>query len=147
MGVMSKNVRRLFVGGVRRIECLAEASACRLGLVRLDADFTGALMLGADLSRPLEWGKGCRFFIESQRKAVSVEALNRTAPQAASLIIAEADRICNHVFDLLGSGPTPLGEKIDWHTDFKTGHRWNPQTYYKRIRPAPYPGGYDIKVP
>jgi len=73
--------------------------------------------------------------------------LSYFAPKAMNLTVTEADRICNHVFDLLGSGPTPLGEKIDWHTDFKTGHRWNPRTYYKRIRPAPYPGGYDIKVP
>ena len=40
-----------------------------------------------------------------------------------------------------------MGQKIDWHVDFKTGHRWNPKTYYKRIRQATYPGGYDIKVP
>ena len=62
-----------------------------------------------------------------------------------STITAEADRICEHICDLLGSGPTPLGNSIDWHVDFKTGHRWNPRTYH--IRPAPYPGGYDIKVP
>jgi hypothetical protein len=31
--------------------------------------------------------------------------------------------------------------------DFKTGHRFNPKKYYAFIRPAPYPGGYDIKVP
>ena len=68
-------------------------------------------------------------------------------PEDAGLIIAEADHLCEHVFDLLGSGPTPLGERIDWHVDFKSGHRWNPKTYYKRIWYAPYPGGYDIKVP
>lgn len=73
--------------------------------------------------------------------------LSSFSPAVLDLIATEADRTCEHVFDLLGSGPTPLGEKIDWHTDFKTGHRWNPKTYYKRIRPAPYPGGYDIKVP
>jgi len=31
--------------------------------------------------------------------------------------------------------------------DFKTDHRWNYKTYYKCTRLAPYPCGYDIKVP
>ena len=40
-----------------------------------------------------------------------------------------------------------MGEEIDWHIDFKSGHRWNTSTYFKRIQPAAYPGGFDIKVP
>jgi uncharacterized heparinase superfamily protein len=48
---------------------------------------------------------------------------------------------------LLGSGPTALGNSIDWHSDFKTNHSWNSRQYYAFIRPAPYPGGYDIKIP
>jgi len=87
------------------------------------------------------------FFIGPDQREGILTALKEIAPEAERLVITEAARICDHVFDLLGSGPTPLGEKIDWHVDFKTGHRWNPRTYYKRIRPAPYPGGYDIKVP
>ena len=111
------------------------------------ADSSGSFLSGVDLERPLEWGEGRSFFITLESKAALLKALRRTAPQAEGLIVAEADRLCAHVFDLLGSGPTPLGERIDWHVDFKSGHRWNPKTYYKRIRYAPYPGGYDIKVP
>jgi len=33
--------------------------------------------------------------------------------------------ILSHEFDLLGSGPTQLGAKIDWHLDFKSGRRWD----------------------
>jgi len=87
------------------------------------------------------------FFIRPDQREAILMALREIAPEAEKMILAEADRICNHIFDLLGSGPTPLGKKIDWHMDFKTGLRWNPRVYYKRIRPAPYPGGYDIKVP
>jgi hypothetical protein len=88
-----------------------------------------------------------RFFISPMKRDTILIALRKISPEVEKLIVAEADSICDHVFDLLGSGPTHLGEKIDWHVDFKTSHRWNPKTYYNRIRPAPYPGGYDIKVP
>ncbi len=88
-----------------------------------------------------------RFFIQPADRKEVLDGLHKVSPDAEKAIIAEADRICLHIFDLLGSGPTPLGERIDWHVDFKTGHRWNPRSLYKRIRPAPYPGGFDIKVP
>jgi hypothetical protein len=87
------------------------------------------------------------FFIEPGQRAQTIEWLRTVAPQAEALILAEANRICAHEFDLFGSGIVPLGEEIDWHIDFKSGHRWNPSTYFKRIRPAAYPGGFDIKVP
>jgi len=54
--------------------------------------------------------------------------------------IAEANLICNHIFDLLGSGPKKLSperkgyQSIDWHSDFKSGHRWNPKTFFRNIR-------------
>lgn len=60
-------------------------------------------------------------------------------------IITAADKICEHKFDLLGSGEAFLGENIDWHTDFKTGYRWNLKKFYKDIE-IPYGKG-DIKVP
>jgi len=66
--------------------------------------------------------------------------------------ITEADLICEHIFDLLGSGPkklSPEGEdyqSIDWHSDFKSGHRWNPKTFYRNIRYG-HIEGVDVKVP
>lgn len=74
-------------------------------------------------------------------------ALNTICPEASSLILAEADRICQHSFDLLGSGLASLGKEINWHTDFKAGYQWKSTQFFKRIYPAPFPGGYDIKVP
>jgi hypothetical protein len=50
-------------------------------------------------------------------------------PESVERAISTADQACDHVFDLLGSGPISLGKKIDWHADFKTGWRWEPVYY------------------
>jgi hypothetical protein len=73
-------------------------------------------------------------------------------PRRFQSIVKEADVICDHVFDLLGSGPqklSPEGEgyqPIDWHADFISGYRWNPGTFYRNI-PVGHRRGVDIKVP
>ena len=144
---VQKNIRRLFLGVPQRARAMVEEFYYRLGMVHAGAYSSDSLIPGVDLERPLEWGKGCSSFVAPERKAALLKAFREALPHADGMIVAEADRFCKHVFDLLGSGPTPLGERIDWHVDFKSGHRWNPKTYYKRIRYAPYPGGYDIKVP
>ncbi len=87
------------------------------------------------------------FFVQPNRRHEWMTALQAACPQAGSKIIIAADQVCAHIFDLLGSGPTPLGQQIDWHTDFKSKYRWNPRQFYSDIRPAPHPGGYDIKIP
>ena len=60
-------------------------------------------------------------------------------------LLAVAARVAAHEFDLLGSGPTPLGERIDWARDFKSGRRW-PMRHVSLV-PIAYPDGSDIKVP
>ena len=62
-------------------------------------------------------------------------------------VIAAADDICEHIFDLLGSGKTHLGRKISWNSDFKSGKSWPTHIIFsgKEINA---PGGHsDIKVP
>lgn len=88
-----------------------------------------------------------KFFLVLQEKDRLVNGLRHICPSAESQIIQAAEQICTHHFDLLGSGKCWLGKQIDWHIDFKTGHRWDPTTYYLDIQYAPYPGGYDIKIP
>ncbi|MDQ2978149.1 MAG: heparinase II/III family protein, partial [Acidobacteriota bacterium] len=56
------------------------------------------------------------------------------------------EKILAHEFDLLGSGPTVLGDEIDWNRDFKSGCRWDlaPSDgidYAELDRPS------DVKVP
>ena len=83
---------------------------------------------------------------------VAAEHFRRVFPQQSDEKIKEADLICAHVFDLLGSGPRKLStegagyQPIDWHSDFKAGYRWDPKTFYKRIKYG-HADGVDIKVP
>ena len=81
--------------------------------------------------------------LASQEEIIPV--IRKYFPEASSKIIAAADKICEHTFDLLGSGEVSLGKTIDWHMDFKTGYRWNPGKYYRNIE-KPY-GRADIKIP
>jgi hypothetical protein len=60
-------------------------------------------------------------------------------------ILARADAVAAHRFDLLGSGPTELGSTIPWTSDFKTGRSW-PLDHFSRI-PLVRGDGSDIKIP
>jgi hypothetical protein len=60
-------------------------------------------------------------------------------------LLRRAETAARHCFDLLGSGPTELGPRIDWLTDFKTGRRW-PDVHISQV-PIVLGGGSDIKVP
>ena len=46
-------------------------------------------------------------------------------PRERALLVAAAGRIMAHRFDLLGSGPRDLGASLPWHTDFKSGYRFD----------------------
>lgn len=72
--------------------------------------------------------------------------LRAEAPGDVDRLASQANAILNHTFDLLGSGPVHFPERIDWHTDFKSGYRWNPSTHYSRIRFGDV-HGVDVKVP
>lgn len=121
------------------------------GTIISDTDFQKSLVpelaqLDDFLYRFAEHGSKS-FFISPLRKNEYIDSLHKLCPGAPERIIQAADAVCGHQFDLLGSGPVDLGWPIDWHSDFKTGHRWNPRQYYTDVRPASYPGGYDLKVP
>lgn len=73
-------------------------------------------------------------------------------PGRAEAKISEADFVCEHIFDLLGSGSRKLSQEgdgyqpIDWHSDFKSSYRWNTKTFYRNIRFG-NTKGVDVKVP
>jgi hypothetical protein len=71
-----------------------------------------------------------RFFFNSDDRERIVETIRNEYPKTIEQTTNDSDEICNHIFDLLGSGKTELGEEIDWHLDFKSGFRWNPKKYY-----------------
>lgn len=61
-------------------------------------------------------------------------------------IIKQADKICNHIFNLLGSGNISLGKEIKWNEDFKTGFVWE-NKFYKNIKTVDLNNNADVKVP
>ncbi len=104
-----------------------------------------ACPLEAVLAR-LVRGGGPRFFIDVADRERLVATLTRELPGAAAATIARADEVCDHVFDLLGSGKVALGARIDWHRDFKSGYRW-PLRYYRDVRTINLHDDADVKVP
>jgi Heparinase II/III-like protein/Heparinase II/III N-terminus len=62
-------------------------------------------------------------------------------------VIEDAEAICRHEFDLLGSGLSYLGDPIDWHVDPVSGHRW-PKKFSFEINLSQYIStGIDDKFP
>ncbi len=79
-------------------------------------------------------------------------ACRELLPHEVETKTREADLICDHIFDLLGSGSTRLSppgssyRPIDWHCDFTSGYRWSPRRFHRRIQYG-LAEGVDIKVP
>ena len=104
-----------------------------------------------------------KFFINHAQKHEILKIIQKDFPDLIEKIITDADQICEHIFDLLGSGHTSVASKMnrikkieiednfesfnpmDWHIDFKTGYRWDSKTYFEDIE-IPYGKG-DIKIP
>lgn len=78
----------------------------------------------------------------------SAAIVRERLPLSIPAIVADAKKAREHVFDLLGSGPVRVGkEKIDWHTDWKTGARW-PVRFFQEIPvKLARDGPEDVKLP
>ncbi len=99
-----------------------------------DAEFRRELELTSD-KEPLRLNPV--FFLGDTARKFVAEAFSRHFPEAHPQILSGAEEVLLHRFDLLGSGKRSLGDKIDWHRDFKSGYRWEPGTYfadYERVR-------------
>ena len=86
------------------------------------------------------------FFVTAERASELAGGFRRKFPAVAQAIVDEADRALAHEFDLLGSGPTNVGDPIAWQTDFKTGYAF-PRVHHSRVPIHGLPAGADIKVP
>ena len=77
---------------------------------------------------------------------------NNLFPDKVQTKIDEANLICKHIFNLLGSGPkelNPEGEgyqSIDWHFDFKSGYMWDPKLFFQSKSLYPFES-FEMKVP
>ncbi|MBS1843676.1 MAG: alginate lyase family protein [Actinobacteria bacterium] len=72
------------------------------------------------------------------------ESLAGLDDQGRQDLLRRADATAAHRFDLLGSGPTDLGARIDWSRDFLHGYRW--ERKYAELLPTYVPGA-DVKMP
>jgi len=88
------------------------------------------------------------FFFNHKDKDKIVETIKKEYPKSIEQTINDADEICKHIFDLLGSGKTELGKEIDWLLDFKSGYRWNQKEYYLATgKHVTLDDDSDVKVP
>ena len=88
------------------------------------------------------------FFFNSNYKKEIVDTIKKRYPTSIIETLTDADEVCDHVFDLLGSGKTKLSGEIDWHLDFKSGFRWNPKGYYLGTsKHVTLDDDSDVKVP
>ncbi len=61
-------------------------------------------------------------------------------------LLSDAEIVLQNKFKTLGSNLTPLGEKINWHKDFKSGRVWE-KKFYTEIDSKHSVDGSDIKIP
>lgn len=85
--------------------------------------------------------------VDRMKNKSIIELIRQNYPRVESLTISLADKICEHRFDLLGSGDVHLGDTIDWQLDFKSGYRWSEKTFYTDIDYMDLSQPYDVKVP
>jgi hypothetical protein len=77
------------------------------------------------------------------------QRLSALHPEWADQVIRKSLAVLEHRFDLLGSGefrPVRRDGSIDWHLDWKSGARWDPEIHHLDL-PIVRGDGSDIKVP
>jgi hypothetical protein len=84
------------------------------------------------------------FFFNSTDKQLLVEKVKQL--NIEKQIINDADKICSHIFNLLGSGDIYLGKQLPWNKDFKTNFVWK-NKFYKDIKIVDLSNNADVKVP
>lgn len=82
------------------------------------------------------------FFTRAQLSLIS----QLVTTEEKTALIGYADKVCNHVFDLLGSGPVALGDPINWQQDFISGRVW-PYVLRRNSFIIDLGDDSDIKVP
>src|SRR3954447_25154747 len=88
-----------------------------------------------------------RFFVTPSTVRQTAGTLAEHDPRQAERTRAQAEQALQHVADLLGSGPTPLGERINWQQDFKTGFTWSRELLPDDQDTLRLDDPCDIKVP
>ncbi|MGI9146229.1 MAG: heparinase II/III domain-containing protein [Chloroflexota bacterium] len=88
-----------------------------------------------------------RFFVDPTAARNTASALAATHPALAERTRVAAEQAVAHVVDLLGSGPVQLGQRIDWHRDFKVDIGWPNTTLADDLNGLRLAEPCDVKVP
>ena len=102
---------------------------------------------GHDLSAPFagDFAKRKGRFFFSAPDIPEICELLRRVPGAVSGILASAERICGHRFDLLGYEGLDYGPEVDWHLDLLHGKR-GPRKPWFQIRYLDFEEVGDAKI-
>lgn len=73
-------------------------------------------------------------------------ALDQISPGESTRLLALAAAAIRGDLELLGSGRLPLGNRFDWHRDYKSGQRWDPD-FFGRISYGQPDAQSDVKFP
>ena len=84
------------------------------------------------------------FLFDINKKQYCIQEFKRLGKEEQ--IIKQANKIYNHIFNLLGSGDINLGKNIKWNRDFKSGFIWE-NKFYKKIKTVDLNNNADVKVP
>ena len=80
-------------------------------LSRAGYDFAGRVSLSPGQA------PSTNFFFQPEQVPSIVSALGARLPEQVEQIVSQANRICEHRFDLLGFENLDFGREIDWHLD------------------------------
>ncbi len=72
-----------------------------------------------------------QFFFAAGEAPVLCALLRRVHPAQADEIVAQAHKLCEHRFDLLGYSSLDYGKQIDWHLDVVHGRRAPKKPWFK----------------
>jgi hypothetical protein len=86
-----------------------------------------------------------RFFSSCGDLPGLVEILQLRFPKAAREIIAQAERVCAHQFNLLGYNNLDLGRQIDWHLD-PVHRKRAPRTLWYEVPYLDFDAVGDVKI-
>ena len=97
-----------------------------------------------DDSHFLQFASKCSFFYDTEDKKILLQKSKEL--NVKEDIIIDAEKICSHTFNLLGSGNVVLGDFLPWNKDFKTNFIWE-NKFYKDIKVVDLSNNSDVKVP
>jgi hypothetical protein len=85
-------------------------------------------------------------FIKKLQSILTLQENIKTDNIEKISIITTANNTIYGLFDILGSGEIRL-HPIDWHTDFKTGFKWQPGSFFRKYNQEEGASNSDVKIP